>query len=51
MGEDCALKADDITLAALGHATTGWRHQAYSQGNANWAAEAAATAATGKDVS
>lgn len=50
MGEDCALKADDITLGALGHATTGGTKR-YSQGNANWAAEAAATAATGKYVS
>jgi N4-gp56 family major capsid protein len=50
MGEDCALKADDITLTALANATTGGTKR-YAQGGANWAALAAGTAANFKYIS
>jgi N4-gp56 family major capsid protein len=47
LGEDCALKADDLTLAALCHATTGLTKR-YSGGAASWAALAALTNDQGK---
>jgi N4-gp56 family major capsid protein len=49
LGEDCALKADDVTLAVLAHATTGATKR-YSGGAANYAALAALTQSTGKFV-
>lgn len=50
MGEDCALKADDITLAAIAHQTTGLTKR-YSGGAANFNALVALTAANGKYTS
>ena len=47
MSEDCALKADDLTLAALAHATTGGTKR-YSGGAADYAALGALTTTTGK---
>ena len=49
LGEDCALKADDVTLAVLAHATTGATKR-YAGSAANYAALAALTQATGKFV-
>jgi N4-gp56 family major capsid protein len=49
LGEDCALKADDVTLAVLAHASTGATKR-YSGGAANYAALAALTQSTGKFV-
>ncbi len=49
LGEDCALKADDVTLAVIAHATTGGTKR-YSGGAANYAALAALTQTTGKFV-
>ena len=42
MGEDCALKADDLTLAVLAHATTGGTKR-YSGGAADYTALKALT--------
>ena len=50
MGEDCALKADDVTLAVLAHQTTGATKR-YSGGAANMAALVALSAANGKYAS
>ena len=47
MGEDCALKADDLTLAVLAHATTGGTKR-YSGGAADYTALKALTTSTGK---
>ena len=47
MAEDCALKADDLTLAALAHATTGGTKR-YSGGATTYAALGALTTTTGK---
>ena len=47
MSEDCALKADDLTLAALAHATTGGTKR-YSGGATTYAALGALTTTTGK---
>ena len=49
LGEDCALKADDLILAAIAHASTGGTKR-YSGGAANYAALAALTQSTGKFV-
>ena len=46
MGEDCALKADDLTLAVLAHASTGGTKR-YSGGAANFTALKALTTTTG----
>ena len=46
MGEDCALKADDLTLAVLAHATTGGTKR-YSGGAADFAALTALSTANG----
>jgi N4-gp56 family major capsid protein len=50
LGENCALKADDLTWAAIAHATTGLTKR-YSGGAANYAALVALSAANGKYVS
>ena len=47
MSENCALKADDLTLAALAHATTGGTKR-YSGGATTYAALGALTTTTGK---
>lgn len=50
MGEDCALKADDMTLAAVAHASTGLTKR-YSGGAANYNALVALSASAGKYTS
>lgn len=49
LGEDCALKADDVTLGVVTHATTGGTKR-YSGGAANYNALVALSAANGKFV-
>ena len=49
LGEDCALKADDSTLAVLAHASTGATKR-YAGAAASYAALAALTQSTGKFV-
>ena len=49
LGEDCALKADDVTLAVLAHATTGATKR-YSGGQTTYAGLAALTQTTGKFI-
>lgn len=50
MGEDCALKADDLTQAAITHPTTGLTKR-YSGGATTYNALVALTVAAGKYVS
>ena len=50
LGENCALKADDLTWAAIAHATTGLTKR-YSGGAANYAALAALSASAGQYTS
>lgn len=49
MGETCALKCDDVVMAALSHASTGFSKR-YSGGAANYAALLALSNANGKLV-
>lgn len=50
LGEDCALKADDLTLGVIAHATTGGTKR-YSGSAANHAALQALSATAGKFIS
>ena len=50
MGEDCALKADDVTLAVIAHPSTGGTKR-YSGGAADMAALVALSDAAGKFIS